>query len=327
MLTLKTFATLRAVVVSTTILSMISACGAADSFKKNDKKSAKDEAGAGQYATDCLYLGGEPLPPDYGTPAQNNGYDQGGKKIPIDVPGRVVPYTPAQGPGQQPPPPNTGNKDYDVVVPQPTPPTTGPGQQPPYEPGKPGQPTQPTAPCKTNPGQGQTPGQVPGGKDYTNPTGTEPQPYPTQTPIVPEQCGKDGKYCDNGGPGQYPAQTSSGQSYDRKDLDSCLAAFRQGGYDTKGMWTVVVKEAKSVNVLSNSSFLDKGTVPSIVIIKSVNVLGGMAYELMNPNALYCIQSVSVLQNTHITSCRQNNVVFGKDVSVLSGTQNQVVDCR
>jgi hypothetical protein len=134
--------------------------------------------------------------------------------------------------------------------------------------------------------------------------------------------------CDYGpqSPMQYPPVAQNGGGYEQKDVEGCMEAFRNNGYDTKGMWNIIVKESK-VNVLSHATFTDTGTQPALVIINAVSVLGSMDYQLLNPNALYCIKSVSVLQNTHIASCLGSNVVFGSDVQVLAGTHNDIVNCH
>jgi len=51
------------------------------------------------------------------------------------------------------------------------------------------------------------------------------------------------------------------------------------------------------------------------------------FRLLDPNALYCVKAVSVLENVHVTSCHQGNVVFGSNVSVLSGQSLSVVGCN
>lgn len=346
---------MKKMLVLTSLVSLLSACGAVSNMTHKNKNQAATEklGGSNTGKNDCLFLGTDQAAmPDYGKPASGDGYDHTGPDVPVYVPGKDIPQNPGQNPtyppgqptgpnypsqpgkptgpdypnqpgkpsgpdypNQQPGQPETGS--FDVKIPQPTP--------PPYQPS---QPTRPLAPCKASPqtpDQGKSDGK---GSDYFHPIGTEPQPnYPTQAKVEPTKCGKDGKFCDDGAKGQWPAQTSSGQSYDQKDAEGCFEAFRKNGYDTKGMWNIAVKEAKNVSVLSNSTFTDNGTEPTLVIIKSVNVLGSMDYQLLNPNALYCIKSVSVLQDTHVTSCLQSNVVFGKDVSVLSGANNQVVNCH
>ncbi len=366
----------RVVLVSSTIASMLTACGSASFSRKDGKKAGKQEVAAGSNLGDCLKLALAGDMPEYGQP-QDSGYDKGaGGGDVVIVPG----YEPAK-PGQTPtyPGQNPTNPPVAGYEPgqEPIPGTPGyvPGKEPgqPYTPGQ--NPTVPGYEPGKEPGQPYTPGQNPevpgkepgkepfpggqeplpgyedgkggkdGGKPYVptapcKPTGKDDgkkddgkgpsqggKDYPAQTPIDPSLCGKDGKFCDDGkGPGQYPGQTSTGKSYDQKDAEGCFAAFRNAGYDTKGMWNIVVKEAKSVNVLSHSTFTDVGNEPALVIIKSVNVLGSMDYELLNPNALYCIKSVSVLQNTNVTSCLESNVVFGKDVSVLSGAKAQLANC-
>lgn len=214
---------------------------------------------------------------------------------------------PGQNTGQY--PDQGGGKDVIIVPPQ--------GDEP--------APPQPTYPC------GQPNGQQPRGDVYRpidQDQNYQPPQYPTQHPVDPNACGKGGIYCDDGANGQWPGQTVGGQPYNHGDVSSCLDAFRRGGYDTQGQWGIDVRTIKNVSVLSNSGISDFSTQPSIVIIKTVSVLGSFHFELVNPNALYCIQSnVSVLEQVLVTSCHGGNVVFGSDVNVLSQVNAQVVDCR
>lgn len=327
---------LRATLISSTVITMV-ACGSAK-FSHSDKRGGAKEQTAGEYNQDCVLklLGGKgpgQTPGQY--PGQDGGYDhdKGGDDV-------VVIPPPDGKKGDEPPPPAPS---YQPPTQQP--PYQPPTQQPPYTPpGKDdGKPNPQPNPCD-HPGQtpGQTPGDYPGQNpgqpcdnkagctpdDYYKPVPGNPGQYPTQMPPKPEECGKNGQYCDNGGPGQWPGQTTSGKPYDRSDIEACLGAFRQGGYDTKGQWGVDVVEYKSVSVLSNSGIVDTGYDHKIVIIKAVSVLGSMHFELMNPNALYCVKkNVAVLEDVWVSSCHQSNVMFYKDVNVLSRVNTRVMDCH
>lgn len=290
--------------VCVSMFVMIS-CGKADFGHKDKRNGASDQEqlAAESDQEGCLSLGG---------PGQNPGqpgYDNGGNDVVIVVP-------PNSGKGDEPPPPPPGKG--------------GPGYNDPgyNRPGK--------RPCTAqNPGQnpGQPPCKVNCGKDG----GYRPidadddvvvvQPFPTQRPIDPTSCGKHGKYCDDGGPGQWPTQTISGGAYDRHHAESCLSAFRRAGFDTRGQWNIDVRQVRNVNVLSQDTITDFGVDHSLVIIKNVSVLGRMHFELLNPNALYCIENVSVLEQVLVSSCHTGNVVWGKDVNVLSSVQTQPVACR
>lgn len=307
---------LRTTLLTIATVSLV-ACGNASFNKKQKRSGSNNEQLAGASDGDCMALGGNPGQYPGQNPGQP-GYDHGGGDDVVIVP-----------------PPNDGDKGDEP----PPPPPPGKGGNPP--------PSYPSTPCDGNGGPGQNPngpGQQPcGGKGYEPCGGGKggdvyrpidqdddfvPGPYPTQHPIDPGQCGKGGKYCDDGGPGQWPGQTSGGLPYDRGDVEACLGAYRNVGYDTKGMWGIEVREIKTVNVLSDSTISDFGLTPTIVIIKSVNVLGSVHFELVNPNALYCIKSnVSVLEQVLVTSCRSGNVLWGKDVNVLSQVSTQIVDCR
>lgn len=350
---------LKVSVVSLSVLGL-TACGTAASFKRNDKKASNNnEQLAGAQDPNCLALLGS-NPYDTGDkpvviipqPGKDSGSGKDGYVPPSGKDGYVPP-----------PPPPAGKDGKDTYVP-PIGKDSGkdgkdsyvPGGYEPFpgkdsgkagkDDGKAGSPGYEgpggdsyDVPGKPNCNPGQHPGQQPGkdaGKDSKPVDPYQPvdvgqtpsqKPYPTQQPIVHDQCGKDGKLCDDGGPGQWPGQTKSGGSYDKHEVESCLAAFRKDGYDTKGMWSIDVKEVKAVNVLSRNVIRDEGNAHTLVIIRTVNVLGSLHYELLNPNALYCIRSVSVLQNVTVDSCNAHNVVFGKDVSVMSRLDARPVSCK
>ncbi len=299
---------LRATYVALVSLSLISmaACSKVDFGRsgKSSKRTSEERAG-GQNSEDCLKLGN----PDAG----KDGGGKDGTDV-VVVPGKDggSDYTDASdGKGDEPNPPSKdGDDDYN--------PCQNPGQ------------TDGNYPGQSDGKDGNYPGQNGSYEPSYDPgeicEENGPGQYPTQKPIG-DDCGKDGKYCDDGGPGQYPKQTCKGGSYDQQDLDGCMAAFRHQGYDTRGQWNVDVRSEKNVSVLSNSIIEDRGNSHTIVIIKSVSILGSQEFRLLNPNALYCIKSVSVLQEVRVTSCHQSNVVWGKDINVLSGVQAQTVNCQ
>jgi len=274
------------------LLTLVS-CGSVD-FKTNDKrKGASDQEQLSAQSNDegCLSLGGP------NSPGQRPGaYDKGGND---DV---VVIIPPKKG--EEPPPPPPGKGGYNP--PGKGQPCTSPGQQP---------------PCTYNCGK----------DDGYRPIDTDDdivivKPFPTQRPID-SGCGVKGKYCDDGGPGQWPTQTVKGGKFDRNRAEGCMAAFRKAGYDTRGQWSIDAREVRNVNVLSQDSITDFGTAHTLVMIKSVGVLGSTHFELLNPNALYCIENVSVLEQVLVSSCYSGNVVWGKDVNVLSSVKTRPVDCR
>lgn len=162
--------------------------------------------------------------------------------------------------------------------------------------------------------------------------GTEPSPWPTQRPVDRNKCGTNGKYCNHPGQNnpaqhQFPSKTVHGRDYNQADVSACMGAFHRAGMKQGGMWGVNAKKIRSVSVLSQDVIEDYGNDRNIVLIKSVNVLGGMDFHLMNPNALYCIKDVSVFSKIRITSCHTSNVVVGNSVSVLSDIDTRVVQCR
>ncbi len=277
-------------------LMTIVSCGSAN-FKNNDKKKgASDQEQLAAQSNDegCLSLGGPNNPGQ-----QSTAYDKGGND---DV---VIVNPPKKG--EEPPPPPPGKGGYNPPPSQGQP-CTSPGQQP---------------PCQTNCGK----------DDGYRPIDTDDdivivKPFPTQRPIDNDNdCGSKGKYCDNGGPGQWPTQTVKGGKYDRSRAEGCMTAFRNAGYDTRGQWNIDAREVKNVNVLSQDSITDFGTAHTLVMIKSVGVLGTTHFELLNPNALYCIENVSVLEQVLVSSCYSGNVVWGKDVNVLSSVKTRPIDCR
>jgi len=277
--------------LSISLMTLVS-CGSAN-FKTNDKRngaSEQEQLSAQSNNEGCLSLGGP------SNPGQRPGaYDKGGND-------QVVVIVPPNK-GHEPPPPPPGKGGYTPGYNQPC---TSPHQQP---------------PCTYNCGK----------DDGYRPIDTDDdilvvRPFPTQRPID-SGCGTKGKYCDDGGPGQWPTQTVKGGRYDRHRAEGCIAAFRNAGYDTRGQWNIDAREVKNVNVLSQDSITDFGTSHTLVMIKSVGVLGRTHFELLNPNALYCIENVSVLEQVLVSSCYSGNVVWGKDVNVLSSVKTQPVDCR
>ena len=262
-----------------------------------------------------------------GSPAQM--IDNSGKG-PVDVvvvpapaptPAPLPPVT-ANTPDATPPAPVLTGKTPDTTPPlAETPPTgncapQGPSQTPPAEvptnlPAVKAPPVVDNGPVQTPPSVNNGPGQMP--------------------PLVPgndSNCGKGSIYC-AGGPGQapqWPGQAVGGGSYSHDDVASCLNAFHGAGLNTNGQWNIDVRSSLNISVLSGGLYDDHSTDHSLIIIKSVSVLGQMHFNLLNPNALYCLKDVSVLDQVSVTSCYQSNVVSLKDVSVLSSRDVKVVDC-
>gem|GEM_PF-6012005 len=172
------------------------------------------------------------------------------------------------------------------------------------------------------PGQniGQNPGQNPG---YNH------DEKPTHPPVGPTPCGHQGIACHpgQGGPGQFPPTDINGKPVDHGTISACLDSFGQMGTPVHGSWAVEAREIKQVSVFSSSVFEDRSVGPRIIIIKDVNVLGSKEYRFLNPEALYCVKSVSVLQDNRIASCHSNNVVFASNVDVFVRMESQIVNCR
>lgn len=282
--------------VSLSFFAMVS-CGKTQfsSSHKDKRNGAAEQEQAGGSTTDqgCLNLGNPNNYPNQ-NPGQNpdNGYDHDGDVVVVN-PGNK---------GDEPPPPPPSKGGYHNQTPCDS---QGPGQNP----------------CQSNCGK----------DDGYRPIDTDDdivvvQPYPTQQPIIVDDCGKGGKYCYNG-PGQWPSQTVNGGHYDQRFAQGCFEAFARAGYNPTGLWNIQAREMKNVNVLGEDTITDFGTDHALVIIKNVSVLGRMHFELLNPNALYCIQNVSVLDQVLISSCHSGNVVWGKDVNVLSSVQTQPVACQ
>jgi hypothetical protein len=182
---------------------------------------------------------------------------------------------------------------------------------------------------------GQTPcttpdcGKVPGVEPFP---GSLPGQFPGQAPgQVPVQgCVKGGILCDNGGPFQIPGIDINNRPVDQGALQACMGAFRSRGVKSQGYWPVEVRDATSVNILGTGGFEDRSFGPKIIMVTGVNVGGlvggGSVFRFLNPNALYCVNMVSVLDNVAVQSCYNNNVVFKSSVGVLSNVQNQIVPC-
>jgi len=172
-----------------------------------------------------------------------------------------------------------------------------------------------------------------GGGIGIEPYPIRPMPIPVQMPIVlPGNCGKGGVICPGQGPGQFPVVDIGGHPIHSGDLNRCLAQFGQQGIPMAGAWPVEVLRMNTVSVLSNSLVEDRSIGPKIVIIRSTNVAGallggGVHYVLANPDALYCMSDVSVLENIQISSCWSNSVAFSKSVNVLSNRSANLLDCR
>jgi len=159
--------------------------------------------------------------------------------------------------------------------------------------------------------------------------GFEPTPWPIQHPVEQGKCGINGNYCNYPGqtPPRYPGVAVGGTGYNQQDVERCMGAFQSAGMRHGGMWQVKAQKINSVSVLSSGIVEDFGIDNNIVMINSVNVLGTTDFHLLNPNALYCIKDVSVLNRLRITSCHTSNVVVGNSVSVLSDIDTRVVQCR
>ena len=316
------FSYLRFVFFSSLVF-FISSCGATQFIEKqrSDERGAQKAQLTGD--EDCYQLGNDPYQGD--TPHQGK---KGGKIVVVDEPDQKVKKKKKKKKNENP------YKGKNPCIDEPNP----------YDPGKPGQ----------HPGQnpGQNPGQHddcdydcfdfdPCDKDCFDPCHNDCDdhykpiddvtPWPGQQPVDDDKCGKDGLACGNPGqhPGQWqwPGQTIKGHSYDRGDVEACIGAFQHAGYDTKGMWGIDVRTIKNVSILSDDVIQDNGRGHNIVIIKSVGVLGVSRFRLMNPNALYCIKSTNVLEDVRITSCHTQNVVFGRDINVLSRVDSRTVKCQ
>ena len=151
-------------------------------------------------------------------------------------------------------------------------------------------------------------------------------PGPAQIPQ--SECGKPGTVCfpGAGGPGQYPGQAQGGAAYDQRDVQACLGAMAGKGLAPQGAWGLQVSELKAVSVLGHNTYVDSSIGPRIVMLKATSVLGSTEIILANPQALYCIKTVSVLEELHIGSCWANNVVVLRDVSILSNTSISPLQC-
>lgn len=224
------------------------------------------------------------------------------------------PTNEGQSPGQIPPPPPTKGQE-------PCPPIATPAPIPPPPPVVPVPP--PPPPCDKdcgafnpipNPptnGPGQIPGQFPTGGG----------------PINPPDCGK-GYLCDHGGGHwDWPTHDKGGQPFVRHDVEACLGYYRGQGVNTQGQWQIDVRRQTTVNVLSEMIIRDGGNIPTIVMIDAVGVLGHARFELFNPNALYCVKSVAVLETMSFASCHPGNIAFGKSVDVLSRVDSSVYACQ
>ena len=159
--------------------------------------------------------------------------------------------------------------------------------------------------------------------------GVQPTPWPYPNQVETDRCGINGNYCNYPGqiPANYPDVAVGGISYNQQDVNRCMGAFHNAGMRRGGMWRVQAPDITSVSVLSRGIVEDYGIDNNIVIINSVNVLGTTDFLLLNPNALYCIKDVSVLNRLRITSCHTSNVVVGNSVSILSNIDTRVVQCN
>ena len=298
--------------VTTTSLMLITiACANTNSGRK-DKGTSGVQLGGGSNTT-CLKLGdAAPVQAkasndgDKGSPAQMIGgkgspaqmIDQGGKgPVDVVVVPAPLPAVIAKAPDAPTPAPVLTGKTADATPPL--------AETPPIGSCAPQGPSQ--TPTIVDNGPGQMPPLVAGNES---------------------NCGKGSIYC-AGGPGQapqWPVKAVGGGSYSHDDVASCMSAFHGAGLNTNGQWTIDVRSSLNISVLSGGLYDDHTTDHSLIIIKSVSVLGQMHFNLLNPNALYCLKDVSVLDQVSVTSCHQSNVVSLKDVSVLSSKDVKVVDC-
>lgn len=304
------------------------------------KQKSKGDQGAGAVAPSSE-LGSSPC---------GNGLasgPQGQEPVPVfpnpGQPGyQPVPPSPGGQPNAQQGPASQGQNPGSAVYPVPAgiKPDCKPGEQ------KPGG-TVIVVPGGSGGYPGQTPGQTPcqsgcggavkptcnsgcGGK-YA-PPGTIPEPIPLpQGPgqVPSSECGKPGKVCfpGKGGPVQYPGQAEGGAGYNQGEVAACLGAMSGRGVQPQGVWGLQVTELKAVSVLGSNRFIDSSVGPRIVLIKATSVLGQTDFILGNPQALYCIKSVSVLEDVHFASCWSNNVIIVKDVNILSSTEIVPLQCH
>ena len=281
-----------------TIIFVVAACGKAKLNGQGNKNTNGVQLG-GDSAGNCLKLGD--ADPAANSPAQ--GYVKGdvkGAPVPAPAPATIVD--------------KGGKGGVDVVV---VPPKAPINEPPPAGHCNPPTPTPSQPPTQTPPPP------PPVVKGPIN----NPGQFPSQMPSD-ANCGKGSLYC-GGGPGQapqWPGQAVGGGSYNRDDVAACMGAFQAAGYNVSGGWNIDVRSSLNVNVLSGGVFDDHSTDHAVIIVKSVSVLGAMHFNLLNPNALYCLKDVSVLEQVSVTSCYQSNVVSLKDVAVLSTKNIDVVDC-
>ncbi len=161
------------------------------------------------------------------------------------------------------------------------------------------------------------------GKDY--------EPFPAQFPvsqnIVVDDCVKSGKICDVGqGPTQMPPVDVKGVAFDHGQASACFDHFRGNGVPTYGAWPVYGERVAAVNVLGVSTFVDQSVGPRVIMVNATNIIGGLRLVLGNPNALYCVNAVSIVGQIDVASCYSNNVIFTNDISILGGRAPGLMRC-
>ncbi len=154
-----------------------------------------------------------------------------------------------------------------------------------------------------------------------------PQEAPPSDQGKPEMtCGKDA-YCDNGeGKVEWPQTAMGGGPYPMDVAQECFAGIHANGHPASGPMPITVRDITAVSVFGFGGFVDQSKGPQMVILNLVNVLGLSEVTLLNPEAMYCIQGVSVLDHLTVTSCGQGQVTFGAGVNVLSSSNLNLIDC-
>lgn len=156
------------------------------------------------------------------------------------------------------------------------------------------------------------------------------EPFPAQFPVsqnvVVDDC--TGKICDVGqGPVQIPTVDYKGVPIDNGAISACFDNFHKGGVPTYGAWPVYNERSVAVNILGMSTFVDHSVGPRVIFVSATNIIGDLELVLGNPNALYCVNAVSIVGNIGVSSCYSNNVVFTNDVSILGGPHPGLIRCQ
>lgn len=129
------------------------------------------------------------------------------------------------------------------------------------------------------------------------------------------------------GPIHWPSATVTGAPYNKDDVNACLGALHHGGGAPAGSYGVDVRVVNNLSILGGNAVVDRSTDHLMVIINAINIIGAVEFQLLNPNALYCIRSLSILELVKVTSCHPTNVVFGDNLQILSVDDVDVVDCH